>query len=47
MKKRLMEDGCISLGGEFFLADEGSVIRTWNAGKFHAEARMNKLPKAK
>jgi hypothetical protein len=41
MKKRLVEEGQECLGGEFFLADEGSVIRTWNAGKFAAQQKMN------
>jgi hypothetical protein len=43
MKARLVKDGGESLGGEFFLADEGLVIRTWNAGKFAADEEMKKL----
>jgi len=43
MKARLTKDGGEPLGGEFFLADEGLVIRTWHAGKFEAEAKL-KLP---
>jgi hypothetical protein len=37
MKKRLVEEGAEVLGGEFFLAEEGQVIRTWYAGKFAAD----------
>jgi hypothetical protein len=43
MKARLVKDGAESLGGEFFLADEGLVIRTWSAGKFAADEEM-KMP---
>ncbi|MGO4441017.1 hypothetical protein [Rhizobium sp. RAF56] len=32
MKKRLVEDGAEVLGGEFFLADDNLVYRTWAAG---------------
>ena len=38
MKKRLVEEGAEVLGGEFFLADDGLVIRTWYAGKFAADS---------
>ena len=43
MKARLINEGGEILGGEFYLADEGLVIRTWNAGKFHAEEKMKAL----
>lgn len=43
MKARLVNDGAESLGGEFFLADEGLVIRTWSAGKYEADERMKRL----
>lgn len=39
MKKRLQEDGGESLGGEFFLAEKGLVMRTWAAGKNAAEIK--------
>ncbi|MBI1622601.1 hypothetical protein IOD40_18255 [Aquamicrobium sp. cd-1] len=32
MKKRLVEDGAEVLGGEFFLADDSLIYRTWAAG---------------
>src|ERR1700731_4812842 len=32
-------EGAESLGGEIFLADEGSVIRTWNVGKYAADEK--------
>lgn len=32
MKKRLVEDGAEVLGGEFFLADDNLIYRTWAAG---------------
>lgn len=38
MKKRLVDEGAEVLGGEFFLADEGQMIRTWYAGKYAADA---------
>jgi hypothetical protein len=38
MKKRLVDEGAEVLGGEFFLADEGQIIRTWYAGKYAADA---------
>lgn len=44
MKARLQNDGGEILGGEFFLADEGLVIRTWSAGKFYAEEKMKGAP---
>ncbi len=40
MKARLANEGGESLGGEFFLAEEGLIIRTWSAGKFFAEEKM-------
>ena len=43
MKARLINEGGETLGGEFFLADEGLVIRTWNAGKYYAEEKMKAL----
>lgn len=43
MKARLVNDGAESLGGEFFLADEGLVIRTWAAGKLAADEEMKRL----
>jgi hypothetical protein len=43
MKKRLVDDGGESLGGEFFLADEGLVIRTWTAGKYGADEKMKRI----
>ncbi len=41
MKKRLQEDGGRSLGGEFFLADEGLIIRAWAAGQVAAQNCLN------
>lgn len=38
MKARLVEDGAESLGGEFFLADDWLVHKTWTAGRVAAEA---------
>jgi len=38
MKKRLVDNGAESLGVEFFLADDGLVVRTWYAGKFAADS---------
>lgn len=38
MKARLVEDGAESLGGEFFLADDWLVHKTWTAGRVSAEA---------
>jgi hypothetical protein len=34
MKARLTEEGAEVLGGEFFLADDGMIVRAWNAGRF-------------
>lgn len=36
MKKRLVDGGAEILGGEFFLAEEGLIYSTWNAGKYAA-----------
>lgn len=42
MKKRLAEEGeCI--GGEFFVADEGLLIRTMSIGKFASNRKMETL----
>lgn len=38
MKKRLVEDGAEVLGGEFFLADDNLIYRTWAAGGNAARA---------
>jgi hypothetical protein len=43
MKARLENDGAKSLGREFFLADEGLVIRTWAAGANAANEALKKL----
>jgi hypothetical protein len=43
MKKRLVDEGAEVLGGEFFLADEGQIIRTWYAGKYAADT-ANDVP---
>ncbi len=40
MKARLVKDGGLPLGREFYLADAGLVIRTWHAGMFGAAERM-------
>ena len=40
MKRRLVQEGADILGGEFFLADEGQIIRAWYAGKSAAEAEL-------
>ena len=40
MKRRMESDGAKSLGGEFFLADEGLIRRTWAAGQVGAEERL-------
>lgn len=37
MKKRLVEFGAEVLGGEFFLAEEWLVHKTWSAGQYAAE----------
>ena len=37
MKKRLVEDGAEVLGGEFFLADDNLLYRTWAAGSNAAQ----------
>ncbi|MFC5386503.1 hypothetical protein ACFPLB_11045 [Aquamicrobium segne] len=42
MKKRLVEDGAEVLGGEFFLADESLMHRTWAAGNNAARATQEK-----
>jgi hypothetical protein len=42
MKRRLENDGGRSLGGEFFLANQSLVIRTWIAGKLAADTMMSK-----
>lgn len=34
MKARLKHEGADILGGEFFLADDGMIVRAWNAGRF-------------
>lgn len=42
MKKRLAQEG-ESLGGEFFLVDDGLFVRTRSIGRFGAEGRMKQL----
>jgi hypothetical protein len=42
MKARLVNDGAECLGGEFFLAEEGLVIRTWAAGNNAANEKKQK-----
>ncbi|MGA1805176.1 hypothetical protein [Rhizobium sp. HT1-10] len=37
MKRRMMDEKAESLGGEFFLADEDTVVRCWNVGRFTAD----------
>ena len=37
MKRRMIDEKAVSLGGEFFLADEGTVIRCWSIGRVTAE----------
>lgn len=40
MKARLTKEGAETLGREFYLADSGLVIRTWNVGKFTADEKL-------
>ena len=42
MKKRLVEDGAEVLGGEFFLADDGLIYRTWAAGNNAAKTAQER-----
>ncbi len=42
MKKRLVEDGAEVLGGEFFLAADNLVYRTWAAGNNAAKRAQDK-----
>jgi hypothetical protein len=42
MKARLQNDGGEILGGEFYLADEGLVFRTWHAGRFGADEKLKR-----
>lgn len=42
MKKRLVEDGAEVLGGEFFLADDSLIYRTWAAGNNAARAAQER-----
>jgi hypothetical protein len=42
MKKRLVEDGAEVLGGEFFLADDNLLYRTWAAGNNAAMEAQSK-----
>ncbi len=44
MKARLENDDAKSLGGEFFLADDNLVIRTWAAGANAAKEALRKFP---
>ncbi|MCB4767291.1 hypothetical protein LGR54_01605 [Ancylobacter sp. Lp-2] len=45
MKKRLVMDGAEVLGGEFFLADESLIYRTWAAGNNAAKtAQEYRIP---
>lgn len=37
MKKRLVDSEAEVLGGEFFLADEWLILKTWSAGQYAAE----------
>ena len=43
MKARLVNDGAEVLGGEFFLADEWLVHKTWTAGRVAAETAEEAL----
>ncbi|MFA6153954.1 hypothetical protein [Mesorhizobium sp.] len=43
MKKRLVEDGAEVLGGEFFLADDNLIYRTWAAGSNASRAAQDEL----
>jgi hypothetical protein len=42
MKARLQHDGGECLGREFYLADEGLVIRIWSAGRFAADEELKR-----
>lgn len=46
MKARLVEGGAESLGGEFFLAEDWLVLKTWSAGQFAAEAAQSAVKPA-
>ncbi len=46
MKARLVEGGAESLGGEFFLAEDWLVLKTWSAGRFAAEAAQSAIKPA-
>ncbi len=41
MKKRLVDSDAEVLGGEFFLADEWLVQKTWSAGQYAAEQALS------
>lgn len=43
MKKKLVDEEAISLGGEFFLAEDWLVHKTWFAGKVAAEKAQQQL----
>ena len=45
MKKRLVEAGAEVLGGEFFLAEEWLVQKTWSAGQYAAEQANGEFSK--
>ncbi len=43
MKKRLVDEKAKVLGGEFFLAEDWLVRKTWAAGNFAARQEQGKL----
>ena len=43
MKARLIDDGAEKLGGEFYLAEDWSILYAWSAGQRVAKEAASRL----